>query len=597
MNLRDYQLKIRESILKEWQEVDSTLVESATGTGKTRMAASIAEAMFPKRTLFIAHRKELIHQAAHSIQDATGLRCEIEMGEYKSSEHFADRSPVIVSSVQTLTAGGDGGGRMGKFDPNKFGCVICDECHHAVAASWLRVINYFRTNPELKVLGITATPDRADEEALGKLFKTVAYSYKLYDPEHIEPNAIDDGWLVFPRQKFVPIAGLDFSHVHTTAGDLNGQELAQVMEREHNIAGVVHPVLEFMFGLPQHTLDQISPPQWGDYIKSLNRAPKRTLGFTVSVAQAEMISEIFNRVQPGLSSWVCGKTPDDERRQILKRFDDGLIPCVWNCNCLTEGFDSPDVELVVDASPTKSRARYAQRVGRGTRPHSTIANRLNDCANAAERKAMIAASPKPFCTVLDFLGNSGKHKLICLGDILGGNVSDEVLERAINRVKEQGEGRFDEVIEEEEKKLAEERKQAELARRAKLVYKSKFSVQDVDPFDILQVQPVKERGWDNGKVLTEKQRNLLLKQGIDPDAVGFTAAKQLIGELMHRWDAKLCSFKQAKLLKRHGYNTNMSMEEASRTIDILAANNWRRPLAAKPPPPAAPAPQSVGEPF
>ena len=93
---------------------------------------------------------------------------------------------------------------------------------------------------------------------------------------------------------------------------------------------------------------------------------------------------------------------------------------------------------------------------------------------------------------------------------------------------------------------------------------------------MLHLDPVKPRGWDVGRQLTEKQRALLAKQGINPDGVSFSQARQLIAEIFRRWDGKLCSFKQAKVLRKYGYNTEVSFAEASATIDALARNGWKR---------------------
>ena len=88
---------------------------------------------------------------------------------------------------------------------------------------------------------------------------------------------------------------------------------------------------------------------------------------------------------------------------------------------------------------------------------------------------------------------------------------------------------------------------------------------------------MKPRGWDAGRQLTEKQRSLLAKQGINPDRVSFAEARQLIGEIFRRWDGKLCSFKQAKVLRKYGYDSEVSFAEASGIIDALARNGWKKP--------------------
>src|ERR1700744_5268068 len=226
MTLRPYQQDASDAIFREWETYDSTLAVMPTGTGKTVLFASVIARIFPRRAMVLAHRSELIYQAADKIRAVTGLKCDIEMADRKANEHgFMGQqfgaARVVVSTIQTQCSGGDGGGRMAKFDPMRFGALIIDECHHSASSSYKRVINYYRTNPALKVLGVTATPDRADEEALGQVFQSVAYEYEIV-------QAVKDGWLVPIQQQMVHVAGLDFSSIHTTAGDLNSAELSPV---------------------------------------------------------------------------------------------------------------------------------------------------------------------------------------------------------------------------------------------------------------------------------------------------------------------------------------------------------------------------------
>ena len=135
----------------------------------------------------------------------------------------------------------------------------------------------------------------------------------------------------------------------------------------------------------------------------------------------------------------------------------------------------------------------------------------------------------------------------------------------------------------------EQARLAEAARRAQLVATARFTTTSVDPFDVLHLEPTRARGWDQGRQLSEKQRSLLAKQGINPDQVSFTQAKQLIAEIFRRWDGKLCSFKQAKVLRKYGYETDVSFEQASATIDALAQNGWVRAARANMPPKGDPA--------
>jgi superfamily II DNA or RNA helicase len=544
VKLRDYQHEAALAILREWDMVPSTLVVMPTGCGKTILFADVIRRMFPLKAIVLAHREELIFQARDKIQAVTGFDVEIEMADARAcmGGGLFDGPQVIVSTIQTQTAGGDGGGRMGKFDPYEFGVLIVDEAHHAVADTYRRAIAYYRTNPDLRVLGVTATPDRADEMALGQVYETVAFDYELH-------NAIRDGWLVPIEQQLVAVEGLDFSGVRTTAGDLNGADLAAVMEYEKNLHGIADPTLQII----------------GD---------RRALVFAASVAHAERLADIFNRHRPGTAGWLCGKTEKEDRRRILADFAAGRLRIVVNVGVLTEGFDDPGVEVIVMGRPTKSRSLYAQMVGRATRPLPGLVDGLPDPQTRCDA---IARSAKPACLVVDFVGNAGRHKLVSTADILGGNVSEAAAAAALAQARATGKPvRMDDALTDAQAEI-DERHALEEARRARIIGKATFRTSKLDPFDILGLQPVAARGWDVGKQLSEKQRGLLAKQGIDPDGLPYTQARQIIGELFRRWDGDLCSFKQAKLLRKYGYDANVSRTEAKGIIDRIVAAGWRRP--------------------
>jgi type I site-specific restriction endonuclease len=242
---------------------------------------------------------------------------------------------------------------------------------------------------------------------------------------------------------------------------------------------------------------------------------------------------------------------------------------------LTEGFDNPAVEVVIMARPTKSRALYAQMAGRSTRPAEAIAHELNDHESAEARRALIEASNKPGCLIVDFVGNAGRHKLCTSVDILGGKVSDRARELAVKRLTEQG-GRVDEALEAGARADDEEKKREE-AKRARLVARAKWTAQNVNPFDVMDLKPVAERGWDRGKHLTEKQTTILKKQGVDAETMPYGQARQILTELFRRWDGGLCSYGQAKILRKRGLSTDMTRDEAARIIDEIAAREgWKR---------------------
>lgn len=546
VTLRPYQRAAVAGAFNDWAEHDSTLIVMPTGTGKSVVFADIISRVQPKRVLVLAHRAELIFQAAKHVEKA-GLPVAVEMADLYAEDCFWAAKPIIVSTVQTQIAGNGGAGRMARFDPFDFGLVICDEAHHFTASSFTKVLNHYRQNPDLKILGVTATPDRADEQALGQVFQSVAYDYEILD-------AINDGWLVPIEQQMVTIDGLDFSSIRTTAGDLNGADLAAVMEAEKNLHGIVSASLDII----------------GD---------RRTLVFAVTVKQAEMYAEIFNRHKPGMADWVCGKTPKDQRHETFRKFGSGDTQILVNVGVATEGYDNPAVEVIVQARPTKSRCLYSQMVGRATRPLPGIVDRYD---TAEERRFAMANSVKPNCLVIDFVGNSGRHKLMTTADILGGRASDEAVERAIAKAKAKGKAvNMADAVEAEERILQEEieeRKKREAARKARIVAKAQFSTRHINPFDVFQLEPARSKGWDNGKSLTEKQMSLLRKHGMEPSEMSYAQGRQVLSEMFRRWGGKLCTIKQAKLLRKHGYETkDLPMAEASKLIDALAKNGWRRP--------------------
>ena len=550
MSLRDYQKEAVSAVFSEWQERNSTLVVCPTGTGKTQIFCDVIRKMQPKRAMVLAHRGELIKQAVNRLSNDFGIRADIEMADFTADEFYHNRAPVVVSTVQTQCAGNGGHGRMKIFDPNDFGLVICDEAHHYTSPSFRKVLDYYKQNPDLKILGVTATPDRADEEALGQVFESVAYDYEILD-------AIHDGWLVPVDQKMVHIEGLDFSTIRTTAGDLNGADLAAVMEAEKNLQGIAAASIDII------------------------GTDKRTLVFTVTVKQAEMLAEIFNRHRPGMADWICGKTPKPERHRIFKDFDTGRIQVLVNVGVATEGYDNPKVEVIVQGRPTKSRCLYAQIIGRSLRPLKGVVDGLD---TPEQRKNAIALSPKPSALVLDFVGNAGRHKLMTTADILGGKVSEQVIAKAIEKAKKSGKAvRMDQALDEAERDIQreiEERQRREAARRAHLVASARFTTKTISPFDVFELKPARERGWDSGKQLSEKQRACLIKQGIDPGKVGYAQGKQLLGEIFKRWTNDRCSFKQAKILKTRGYPIDVSRDEAKKIIDESALKErWTRRTA------------------
>ncbi len=275
---------------------------------------------------------------------------------------------------------------------------------------------------------------------------------------------------------------------------------------------------------------------------------------------------------------ASGKTPKEDRRRIMRDFSDGKFQILVNCNLVSEGFDVPDAELLIQARPTKSKLLYQQQLGRIMRPLPGVVDGNSTMVDSFDRRNSIKNSKKSVATVMDFVGNAGKHKLIHAIDVLGGRVSDKVRELAERKLTESGAPmQVDELVEEAERMEREEKERQERARRAKLTARALYTIRMVDPFDAFDVVRPPDRAWDRGKALSTKQRELLAKQGIDPDRLTFTESKAVIQELFHRWTTGLCSLRQAALLKRYGYETKgVTREQASAIITELKSNGWQR---------------------
>lgn len=546
MKLRPYQLDCVDLVFKAWQEFNSTLIVEPTGCGKTTIFTEIARQMQPKRVLVLVHREELLNQAKDRLWEQAGIHCDIEMGALRANQGYFNKAPGVIATVQSMYSGNGGLGRMAHFKPNDFGLLICDEAHHYVSPAYRKVIDYFRNNHALKVLGVTATPDRADEAALGQIFESVAHDYEILD-------AIHDGWLVPVDQQMVEVEGLDFSSMRTTAGDLNGADLAEIMEREQVLQGVASASMQII----------------GD---------RRTLAFTSSVKHAEMLSNIFNRHKPNSSDWICGKTPRDVRAYKLKAFKSGEVQIMVNCGVLTEGFDCPEVECIIQARPTKSRCLYAQIIGRSLRP---LPGLVDPFELPDERKNAIAGSEKKSALIIDFVGNAGRHKLMSSADILGGNVSQEAVDNAVKSAKQAGGAvRMNELLDDEQAKIeraaaAELKRQEEIAARAKLVAKSQFTTIVVNAFEKYDITPKKANPWDERFPLSPKQIDVLKRDGVDINGMSMTHKKQLFQKII-----KTASEPQKKVLRRAGYDVStIDRSGASKIIDALAKNGWSKAAA------------------
>lgn len=321
MELRPYQEEARQSIQEEWAKGNKkTLLVLPTGTGKTIVFSKVIEdrVKLGERVLVLAHRGELLEQAADKLEKSTGLKTATEKAHETS---IGSWFRVVVGSIQTLMREK----RLKKFPKDFFDTIIIDEAHHCLSDSYQRVLNYFEAN----VLGVTATPDRGDMRNLGEFFESLAYEYTL-------PKAIKAGFLSPIKALTIPLK-LDLSSVGQQAGDFSTKDLGSALD----------PYLE-----------SIADEMWKV------AKDRKIVVFLPLVATSQKFTELLN--EKGFrAAEVNGESKD--RAEILEDFDKGKYNVLCNSMLLTEGWDCPSVDCVVVLRPTKVRSLYSQMVGRGTR--------------------------------------------------------------------------------------------------------------------------------------------------------------------------------------------------------------------------------------
>lgn len=320
--LRPYQQQARDRIHAEWDAGHTrTLLVLPTGTGKTIVFASVAadQVRAGDRVLILAHRGELLEQAADKLQRSTGLVSAVEKAESTCLDSWFR---VVVGSVQTLQRTA----RLERFPQDYFGTIIIDEAHHAITDGYRRILDYFES---AKVLGVTATPDRGDMRNLGEVFDSLAFEYKLTD-------AIKEGYLCKIMAQTIPLQ-LDITSVTMSGGDYAVGDLGTALD----------PYLE-----------QIAA-EMARRCKS-----RKTVVFLPLIKTSQKFRDLLN-AKGFRAAEVNGQS--DDRRQVLADFDAGKYNVLCNSMLLTEGWDCPSVDCVVVLRPTKVRSLYSQMVGRGTR--------------------------------------------------------------------------------------------------------------------------------------------------------------------------------------------------------------------------------------
>lgn len=526
---RPYQVEWTVAIRRELARALSTMVVACTGAGKTVGIAEwsrlcVTGSLFgvPGRVLILVHRDELVKQTLRKCE-AVGLHADVEKGTQRAST----LAKVVIASVQTLR-----GKRLARWARDHFALVIVDECHHAAAKSYQTVLAHFATTA--RVIGVTATPKRADGKDLGETFETVAYTYDIR-------RAIAEEFLVPIIARRIVVDSVDLRETQTSSGsgDFVQEALAKVMEDERALRGVAFPLLE-------------------------QARDRSAIAFCVSVKQAQDLAALLNQYRPGCARAVWGDMDEDEREETLRAHAAGEFQFMTNCNLLEEGYDSPRASCVAMAAPTMSWGRFVQRAGRGLRMMG---------ATYAES----VAAGKRDCLLLDFTGTAGKHALIGPADCLlaADESMPDDLRAEIERILESGQLELAAVVKQAATVVRQRR--ATLRLDAVVNYRSEH----IDPFIGAPTSEVRvEPHWESYPA-TEKQLAALEKRGVSlkklPKTFSMADASRVLDQLASRDRSGLCSYKAAKKLASAGVRdtTAVSHERAKVLLDQLRLGDWR----------------------
>ena len=327
MQLRPYQEEALEAITKGLERgVNKQMLVASVGAGKTVMASYVPK-IHPGKTLFLAHRYELLEQTYNTMKI---INPDASIAIEQADKHASVDDDIVIASVQTL--GRNESDRIMKFPRNHFTNVIIDEVHHLSHenSTYINIIEYFQSKLRL---GITATPQRSDKKSLVGLLDEIVFFKPM-------EALIKEGYLT-------PIVGYriqtdtDISSVKTRAGDYAIGELSEAVNIKERNEQIVAGYQEIAEG-------------------------KKAIAFCVDVAHAYELAATFNRM--GVSARaVCGETPAGERAQLFSDFKQGKFDVLCNVGITTEGWDEPSLEVVMFARPTKSKVFYLQALGRGVR--------------------------------------------------------------------------------------------------------------------------------------------------------------------------------------------------------------------------------------
>ena len=525
MELRPYQNEAVEAVLSEWDDkgIGKTLLVLPTGCGKTIVFSKVIEDRVKRgdRVLVLAHRGELLDQAADKIKRSTGLICSVEKAENTSIGSFFR---VTVGSVQTLQRDK----RLEAFSQDHFDTIVIDEAHHCLSDGYRKVLDHFKDS---KVLGVTATPDRGDKRDLGEIFESLAYQYSIV-------KAIKEGYLCPIKALTIPLK-LDMSSVGVQSGDFKAGDLGNALD-------------PYLYGIADEMLKYC--------------LERKTVVFLPLVKTSQKFRDILNS-KGFRAAEVNGESAD--RAQILRDFEDGKYNVLCNSMLLTEGWDCPSVDCIVVLRPTKVRSLYSQMVGRGTRLSPDTGKTellLLDFLWHSERHEL--------CRPAHLICESGE-----VAEKMTKNL-EETAGMGVFDIIEAEETAESDVVRSREEALAA--KLAEMKKRKKklvdpLQFEMSIQAEDLSSY-------VPSFGWEMSPP-SQKQITALEKWGILPDEIDNAGKAQLlIDRLNKRREEGLATPKQIRFLEGRGFTHvgTWSFEAANNMISRISTNNWMIPRGVTP---------------
>ena len=328
MILRPYQEIAVDDAATALDKHKNTIVVAPTGAGKTIMLSALVGKRFQvgNKVLVLQHRDELVRQNKTKF---SRVNPDITTSIVDGSEKDWSGS-TIFSMVQTLSR------ENNLTNINHFDLVVVDESHHAVADTYMRIINKVKeANESVEIVGFTATPNRGDKKGLKKVFTNCSHQIEI-------STLIREGFLV-PPKTFVIDVGVqkDLANVRKTVTDFDMSEVEKIMNKR--------------------AINEKIVAEWQDKAET-----RKTVVFCSTINHAQDVCDEFRRANIR-AEIVTGDTPSEERKQILKDLEHGDVQVVVNVAVLTEGFDAPPISCIVLTRPCSYKSTMVQMIGRGLR--------------------------------------------------------------------------------------------------------------------------------------------------------------------------------------------------------------------------------------